>query len=90
MRKRFDRSLELDGKKRDEVVMMIKRHVREKPTYTELEESIIKEAMRGFGEFDKLKANEVKMRSPQTKGLTALEPGNSQAWGWSSTTVRAR
>ncbi|GMI27852.1 hypothetical protein TeGR_g10416 [Tetraparma gracilis] len=43
MRKRFDRSLELDGKKREELVKMIRRHGRDGVEYSEEEEKMVAE-----------------------------------------------
>ena len=90
MRKRFDRSLELDGKKREELVMMIRRHGRDGVEYSEEEEKIVAEGKTWFKAFDGLKSKDVDMRSPQTKGKVAYEKGDSRAWGWSTATVRAR
>ena len=93
MRKRFDRSLELDGKKREELVKMIRRHsnvTRQRVAYSEEEENIVVEGKTWFKAFDGLKSKDVAMRSPQTKGKVAYKKGNSRAWGWSTVTVRAR
>ena len=90
MRERFDRSLELDGKKREELVKMIRRHGRDGVEYSEEEEKIVAEGKTWFKAFDGLKSKDVDMRSPQTKGKVAYEKGDSRAWGWSTATVRAR
>ncbi|GMI29072.1 hypothetical protein TeGR_g11360 [Tetraparma gracilis] len=94
MRKRFDRSLELDGKKREELVEMIRRHgrdvSRDRVKYSEEEEKIVAEGKAWFKAFDGLKSKDVAMRSPQTKGKVAYKRGDSRAWGWSTATVRAR
>ena len=90
MRKRFDRSLELDGKKMEELVKMIRIHGMDGVEYSEEEEMIVAEGKTWFKTFDRLKSKDVAMRSPQTKGKVAYEKGNSRAWGWSTATVRAR
>ena len=90
MRERFDRSLELDGKKRGELVKMIRRHGRDGVEYSEEEEEIVAGGMTWFKAFDGLKSKDVAMRSPQTKGKVAYKKGDSRAWGWSTATVRAR
>ncbi|GMI36384.1 hypothetical protein TeGR_g14709 [Tetraparma gracilis] len=48
MRKRFDRSLELDGKKRGELVKRIRRHGRDGVEYSEEEEKIVAEGKTWF------------------------------------------
>ncbi|GMI56321.1 hypothetical protein TeGR_g5225, partial [Tetraparma gracilis] len=68
MRERFDRSLELDGKKREELVKMIRRHGRDGVEYLEEEKKIVAEGKTWFKAFDGLKSKDVAMRSPQTKG----------------------
>ncbi|GMI42593.1 hypothetical protein TeGR_g11447 [Tetraparma gracilis] len=89
MRERFDRSLELDGKKRGELVKMIRGHGRDMVGYSEKEEKIVAEGETWFKAFDGLKSKDVAMRSPQTKAKVAYEEGDSRAWGWSTATVRA-
>ena len=56
MRKRFDRSLELDGKKMEELVKMIRRHGRDGVEYSEEEEKIVAEGKTWFKAFDGLKS----------------------------------
>ena len=90
MRERFDRSLELDEKKRGELVKMIRRQGWDGVEYSEEEKKIVAEGKTWFKAFDGLKSKDVAMRSPQTKGKVAYEKGNSRAWGWSTATVRAR
>ncbi|GMI22407.1 hypothetical protein TeGR_g5792, partial [Tetraparma gracilis] len=88
MRKHFDRSMELDGKKRGELVELIKSHVRQRVEYSEKEEKIVAEGKTWFKAFDGLKSKDVDMRTPLTKGKVAHKKGDSGAWGWSTTTVR--
>jgi hypothetical protein len=90
MRERFDRSLELDGKKRGELVKMIRRYGRDKVEYSREELKIVDDGRSLFKAFDGLKSKDVAMRSPQTKGKVAYKKGDSRAWGWSTATVRAR
>ncbi|GMI56305.1 hypothetical protein TeGR_g6889, partial [Tetraparma gracilis] len=54
MRERFDRSLELDGKKRGELVEMIRRHGRDGVEYSEEEEEIVAGGLTWFKAFDGL------------------------------------
>ncbi|GMI57913.1 hypothetical protein TeGR_g6018 [Tetraparma gracilis] len=89
MRKQFDRSLELDGKKREELVKMIRRHGWDGVEYSGEEEEILAEGKTWFKAFDGLKSKNVVMRSPQTKGKVAYKKGDSRAWGWCTATVRA-
>jgi hypothetical protein len=90
MRERFDRSLELDGNKRGELVKMIRMHGRDMVEYSEKEEKIVAEGETWFKAFDGLKSKDVAMRSPQTKAKVAYEEGDSRAWGWSTATMRGR
>ena len=90
MRKRFDRSLELDGKHREELVKMIRKHGQDGVEYSEEEEKLVVEGKTWFKAFDGLKSKDEDMRSPQTKGKVAYKKGDSRAWGWSTATVRAR
>jgi hypothetical protein len=90
MRERFDWSLELDGKKRGELVKTIRRHIRDGVEYSEEEERMGAEGKTWFKAFDGLKSKDVAMRSPQTKGKVAYKKGDSRAWGWSTATVRSR
>jgi hypothetical protein len=90
MRVAFDRSLELDGKEREELVEMIKRHGRDRVEYSEEEEEIVTGGKAWFKAFDEEKSKDVVMRSPQTQGKVAFRKGDKGAWGWSTTTVRAR
>ncbi|GMI22418.1 hypothetical protein TeGR_g13348, partial [Tetraparma gracilis] len=89
MRERFDQSLELEGKKRGELVKMIRRHGRDGVEYSEEEEKIMAEGKTWFKAFDGLKSKDVAMRSPQSKGKVAYEKGDSRVWGWSTATLRA-
>jgi Mg-chelatase subunit ChlI len=90
MRGRFDRSLEVDGARRKELVEMIKRSARQQLEYSEEEENIVAEGQTWFKAFDGLKSKDVDMRSPQTKGKVAYKKGDSRAWGWATATARAR
>ncbi|GMI35861.1 hypothetical protein TeGR_g6190, partial [Tetraparma gracilis] len=89
LRKRFDRSLELDVTQMEELVEMIRRHRRDGVEYSKEEEKIMAEGRTWFKAFDGLKSKDVAMRSPQTKGKVAYKRGDSRRWGWSTATVRA-
>jgi hypothetical protein len=90
MRCKFDRSLEVDGARRKEILEIIKRHSRDKVKYSDEEEKIVAEGLTWFKVFYELKSKDLEMRSPQSKGKVAYKKGDSRAWGWSTTTVRAR
>jgi hypothetical protein len=81
MRGRFDRSLEVDGVRRKELVEMIRRHAQQQVEYSEVEEKIVAEGKTWFKAFDGLKSKDANMRSPQTKGKVAYTKGDSRAWG---------
>jgi hypothetical protein len=90
MRARFDRSLELDGLRRETFIKMVRREARHRVEYSKVEEKILVDGRAWFKAFDTMKSKDVAMRSPQTKGQIAVKRGSSKALGWSSTIVRAR
>ena len=87
MRKQFDRSLEIDGATRAQNVAMIMAHADE---YSAAEEIIIIHGQYHFSEFKLMKAKSLKMASPLTTAKIAYNSGDKHAWGWATTTVRAR
>jgi len=86
MRKRFDKSLEVDGAVLARNVEMITGHTDE---YSEEENRILAEGERHFTDFQGMIAKSLKMASPLTSAKIAYKSGDSHAWGWSTTTVRA-
>jgi len=88
MRKRFDRSLEVDGATRARNVEMIMGH--DGAEFSEEENRILAEGKKHFADFKEMKAKSVKMESSLTTSSIAYKGGDSHAWGWSTTTVRAR
>jgi hypothetical protein len=55
------------------------------------EEELLRTAWESFDLFlDEKKGKDLKMSPPTTKAKLAFKPGEDGAWGWSSTTVRAR
>ena len=86
MRKRFDRSLEIDGGQRARNVAMITRH---EQAYSEFENLILTGGEKHFTNFKEMKAKELKMVSPLTKAEIAFKSGDRHAWGRATATVRA-
>jgi hypothetical protein len=86
MRKRFDKSPAIDAASNLLLETMIKNH--DEP-YTKAEEEIFKKGLAEFSKFDKLKGKKLAMRSPTTTAKLVYEKGQSHAYGWSSTIVRA-
>jgi hypothetical protein len=86
MRKRFDKSEEVDAESNSRLVTMIRNH--DEP-YTEKEEGILRDGMAHFSKFDALKGKELKMDSALTKAKIAFEKGDGHAWGWAKSAARA-
>ena len=86
MRKRFDRSAVIDRESRKAIVDAIRRH---SDAYSEEENEIINAGLDYFTLFEGEKAKTLKMVSPLTSAKIAFKTGDSHAWGWSSTVVRA-
>ena len=86
MRKRFDKSLEVDGAKRAQYVAMIAGH---EELYSDEEEKVLKEGEKHFADFESMKIKTLKMSSPLTTGEIAYKRGGSEAWGCASTIVHA-
>ncbi|GMI28253.1 hypothetical protein TeGR_g4924, partial [Tetraparma gracilis] len=89
MRKEFDESLLLDGVKRTELEAVIRSHASREALYSPEEEAIMEGGRNSFKLFNGKSAKDIVMLSPQTRGKVAFEDGESFAWGWSSTLVRA-
>jgi hypothetical protein len=60
------------------------------PRYSEEEKKRLFAAEKYLKVFNAQNSKDLGMRSPLTKGKVAFEKGDSRAWGWSSTIVRAR
>ena len=86
MRKRFDKSAEIDAASSLRLASMIRAHEEE---YTEEERHIIQAGLDRLKVFGKMKSKDLKMESPSTKAKVAFEDNDSHAWGWATTTVRA-
>jgi hypothetical protein len=86
MRKKFDKSLEIDETNRARIVETIKNHT---AVYSEEETRIIDDGAGFFKWFDGKKSKKMKMDSPLTTARMAFNIGDSHAWGWASTVVRA-
>jgi len=87
MRKRFDKSLEVDGAVRARNVEMIKRHV--DVEFSEEENRILEEGEKHFADFQEMKAKALEMASPLTTAKIAYKSGDRHAWGYATTNVRA-
>jgi hypothetical protein len=86
VRKRFDRSLEIDMASSLRLMTMIEGHYLE---YSEREEEILEEGKKMLEVFEHQKSKELKMASHSTKAKMAFKDGQSHAYGWSSAVVRA-
>ena len=86
MRKRFDKSAEIDAASLARLGSMIRAHEGE---YTEVERRIIEAGQDRLKMFEQMKPKDLKMESPSTKAKVAFEDNISHAWGWAETTVRA-
>jgi hypothetical protein len=87
MRKRFDKSSAIDAASSLRLVSVIQNH--DEP-YTEKEEAILRASVAKFSLFEGQKAKELKMSSKLTTAKIAFEKNSSIAFGWATTTVRAR
>jgi len=88
MRKRFDKSLEVDGATRALNVEIIMGHVGVE--YTAAEQSACIDGEYFFDLFSGLTAKALNMESPLTKAEIVFKKKDSHAWGRATTTVRAR
>jgi hypothetical protein len=86
MRKRFDKSLEIDAASQGNLVTMIQNH---DGTYSEREKEILEDGKKMFKVFEQQKSKELKMSPPTTQAKVAFKDGQSHAYGWSSAVVRA-
>jgi len=88
MRKRFDKSMEVDGAIRALNVEMILGHGGVE--YSEEENRILAEGQRNFTDFQDMKVKSLEMASPLATAEIAFKKKDSHAWGFAKTTVRAR
>jgi len=97
MRRRFDKSPEIDKEAREGNVAMIEDHsdsarraMGERPIkYSSEEKSVLACRMNDFDLFDGRSAKPLKLNSTLTTAKIAYKDGESPAWGYSVTTVRA-
>jgi len=87
MRRRFDKSLEIDGLTRAQNVGLIAEHAEQ---YSEEENALLEEGKKHFFDFNEMKSKILKMESPLATGEIAFKKKDSRAWGRATTTVRAR
>ena len=57
--------------------------------YTPAEEEIITDGVAMFSLFEGQGSKDLQMASPLTRGKIAYKTGDSHAYGWATTTVRA-
>jgi hypothetical protein len=86
MRERFDQSPAIDAASNLRLVTMIQNH--DEP-YTEREDEILRIGVSQISKLAALKRKELKMPSRTTEAKIAYENGNTHAFGWAATTVRA-
>jgi len=87
MRKRCDKSPEIDAGARARSVQMIANHEDE---YSVEEHRILAEGEQQFADFQRTKPKQIKMVSPLTKAeIVMSKSGETQAWGRAITTVLA-
>jgi len=86
MRKRFDRSLEIDEGVRAQHMHLITGH---EEGYSEEETLILRKGRKHFADFEGMKATKLEMKSPTTRAEKAFGKTDSRAWGRATVTVRA-
>jgi hypothetical protein len=87
MHGRFDQSEKIDGDKRLEFEEMVRAH---NQPYTEEELEVIKEGQELHEIFEGEKGKVVKLPSSLATAKVARKEGDNHAYGWATTTVRAR
>jgi hypothetical protein len=87
MRKFFDKSPAIDAASNLRLVSMIQNH--DEP-YTEKEEEILRDGQAQFAVFEAQKGKGLTMPLPAVKAKLAFKAGDSRAFGFVTTTVRAR
>jgi len=86
LRKLFDKSVEIDKASRTIFVDMIASH---DAPYSDAEKKLIDEGRQYFATFEGGVAKSLKMTSPLTSAKKTTKKGDSKAWGWATTSVRA-
>jgi len=87
MRRKFDKSIEVDGAVRAQNVGLIVEHAEQ---YSAHESWFMAKGEKHFADFKELKAKSLKMASPLTTREIAFKKKDSHAWGRATTTVTAR
>jgi len=85
MRKRFDKSSEIDNGTKQLDMAMISNS---EDTYSAAENNIVEEGKKLFTEFAGTKAKNLNMKSSLTRARIAFKDGDRRAWGWATTSVR--
>jgi len=86
MRKRFDKSAEIDAASSLRMASMIRAH---EGDYTDEEIVGIDTGKDRLKMFERMKTKNLKTESPSTEAKVAFEDNDSHAWGRATTTVRA-
>ena len=86
MRKYFDKSLEIDRRRREQFCAIVKEG---KEIYSDSEEKTLDDGMKMFSIFEGQRAKTIALSLPKTKGKMAFVQGDNRAWGWASGFVRA-
>ena len=86
MRKRFDKSVEIDAASSLRLASMIRAHDGD---YTDEELGGIDTGKDRLKMFERMKTKNLKTESPSTEAKVTFEDNDSHAWGRATTTVRA-
>ncbi|GMI32162.1 hypothetical protein TeGR_g11318 [Tetraparma gracilis] len=86
IRKLFDKSPAIDAASNLRLVDAIENH---DDSYSTQENDIIDRGLANFVMFENIKSADVALPSPATKAKLAFVEGDSLAWGWASSEVRA-
>jgi hypothetical protein len=86
MRKHFDKSRAIDAAISSALTTMIKSH---SDPYTAEELEILDRGLEKTKKFEQIRSRSVTLPSPLARAKIAIQEGNSKAWGWASTKVRA-
>ena len=86
MRKRFNKSAEIDAASMARLVNMVRTHEGE---YTDEEIVGIDTGKDRLKMFERMNTKDLKMESPSMEAKVAFKDNDSHAWGRATTTVRA-
>ena len=89
MRKRFDRSLEIDTASRTKLATMVEAHIKN-CRYSSAETGVISFGLASMDMFTVNTPQKLKMDSPLTEAQIVFNTGDSHAYGRAMTSVRSR